>query len=155
MVENEVGPYRQTNSDSGSGTAMGGFENQGRYAPLVYNDVARGIFNGFNGTPSFPPSIKEEQVYQNEYRLTIPSNVDNKSNIEVIALLIDNETGEIINACKCSDFNDVEDSITDMELAAPHVVEIFDVNGMKLNEMVKGVNILRMSDNSIRKIVRK
>lgn len=155
VVENEVGPYLQANFYSGSGTVMRGFENQGRYVSLVFNDVARGIFNGFKGNLSYPPTIKEGVIYRNEYRLKIPSNVDDKSNIEVIALLIDNKTGEIINACKCSDSNDMVDSITDTEFATPQVVEIHDVNGMKLNKMGKGVNILRMSDNSTRKIIRK
>lgn len=155
VVENGVGPYAQENFYSGSETPMGGFENQDKEIAMMYNDVARGIYGSFNGVEgSVPASVKEGQIYDYDYRLRLPSNVKCKSNVEVVALLINQITGGITNAYKCR-FNPNADAITGIENATNSQVEVYSLGGFKQNALRRGVNIVRMSDGTVRKVIQK
>lgn len=152
VVENGVGPYAQSNYYSGY-TSMGGFENEGEYVALTFNDVARGIYGSYNGVAgSVPASVNEGQVYDYEYRLRMPSNVDCKSNVEVVTLLINQTTGEIMNAYKCS-FDENADAIDSIDSVINQQVEVYSLGGIKQNTPRRGVNIVRMSDGTVKKVM--
>ena len=97
VTESGVGPYPQANYFSG-GEDMGGFEKEGEIVSIVHNHVARSIssLNGESG--SVPVQPKGMTDYEYSYMLTLPDNIDNKENIQLIVLLINQETGEIVNA---------------------------------------------------------
>lgn len=152
VVENGVGPYAQANYYSGS-SPMGGFENEGSYVALKFNDVARGIYGSYNGVAgSVPLVVKEGQIYDYEYRLRLPNNVDCKSNVEVIALLINQDTGEIMNAYKCH-FNENANTIDNVENTINSQVEVYSLGGIKQNTLRRGVNIIRMNDGTVKKVI--
>ena len=94
--------YAQSNAYSGgaSGT-MGGYENLPNPVPaadMVYMHVAREILGGWDGTDgSLPASIAAGETYSYTYDYTMPEDWD-VNNLEFIGLLIDQNTGEIINA---------------------------------------------------------
>lgn len=101
VLENGVGPYDQTNYVSGGQEDVGGFESQSSPVNMLFDDVARGIYGGYDGVEnSVPAQVSEGALYDYSYTLELPDNISNKDNIEIVAMLIDCTTGEIMNACK-------------------------------------------------------
>lgn len=99
VTEDGVGPYRQTNYYSGSSDDMGGFESQGSYVMLTFNDVARGVYPNINGEQgSVPSSIHASTDYTYSYDIKLPSNITNSNNVNLAVLLYNAATGEIVNA---------------------------------------------------------
>jgi len=95
--------YDQVNYYSGGTEIMGGFENLPDPVPasqMVYQDVARGIFPDFKGQVISNRSLSADEIFTIEYSFDLPNNILDKKNIEVIALLLDDKTGEIVNAAK-------------------------------------------------------
>lgn len=114
QTEDNVGPYSQANNYSGMTTEMGGFEKEGKYVSLIYNDVARSI-SGWDGSlGSLPARIERGKKYDFTETMSLrPETVlDEEGNpmmhkqqkhgdTNVIALLIDRSTKEIVTAAKC------------------------------------------------------
>ena len=85
---------------------MGGDDVSG----LTYNDVLCGLssFDGLEG--SLPANIAEDGVYGHNYQFdttqAVNTNGDpiiqNKNKVRVVAMLIDNTTGVVLNASKCN-----------------------------------------------------
>ncbi|MDE5870453.1 MAG: Omp28-related outer membrane protein, partial [Muribaculaceae bacterium] len=100
VLEDNVGPYIQQNYYSGgSHGEMGGFENEPKMVSLIFNDVVRSYY-GCEGLPgSIPTEIKKGEEYVHECRIPL-TNVTNKDEVSVVAMLIDATTGEIINGAK-------------------------------------------------------
>ncbi|MDO4212438.1 MAG: Omp28-related outer membrane protein [Bacteroidales bacterium] len=100
VLENQL-PIVQTNYYDGSGSAMGGFENLPRQAKIDIDDVARGIYPSTTGNKgSIPAIVSKGEVY--DYSYSVKPTFKNGKNVEVVALLIDGKTGEIINGVKTS-----------------------------------------------------
>lgn len=98
VTENSVGPHVQRNYYSGASYPMGGFENEGSYVSMLHDHVARSI-SALDGEPgSVPQNPLGLTDYKYTYTLTLPDNIDNKENIELIVLLINQTTGAIENA---------------------------------------------------------
>jgi len=104
----EVG-YNQANSYSGGKHGeMGGYENLPNPVPasqMVYHDVARAGYSRYGdgwGYEEFPTTVSAGKVYSFSHTFSLPSTVNIADNIEVIALLVDSKTGDIINADKVS-----------------------------------------------------
>ncbi|MCX6270038.1 MAG: T9SS type A sorting domain-containing protein [Bacteroidetes bacterium] len=94
--------YDQVNYYSGGPAgSMGGFENLPDPVPaadMYYNFVAREILGGFTGEAnSLPPVIMANSIHDYTFNYTIPDEY-NAGEIKAIALLIDNQTGQIMNA---------------------------------------------------------
>lgn len=156
VVENGVGPYIQSNAYAGGGNGvMGGFESMGYSVSIMFDDVARGIYGGFNGAAgSVPAGVTEGTVYDYTYRLTLTGKIADKSNIELVALLIDQSTGEIVNADKVKPGEPTAiGSIVDG--GSTGKPEYYRVDGVRTSGMVKGLNIVRTGDGSVRKVVLK
>ncbi len=100
LLENNVGPYIQTNyyADGNDGE-MGGWENLGEKVSTIYNEVARDIFNYSGIRHSVEKTIVAGQKYQYSYTVN-HKNVSNIDNMDIVVLLIEASTGEIINADK-------------------------------------------------------
>ena len=95
--------YNQSNYYAGgsSGT-MGGFEalsNPVPAAQMTYQDVARQIYSSFVGIAgSVPATINLNKELKYEYTITLPTTINNLSEVDIIAMLIDINTGQIKNA---------------------------------------------------------
>ncbi|MBD5204245.1 MAG: Omp28-related outer membrane protein [Bacteroidales bacterium] len=117
VIQNDLGPYNQMNGFAGGRYGeMGGFENQSTSVPLMFNDVARDIYNWAGDKTACPSTIEEGETYTHTKTLSLTrcKTLKNASldNVEIVALLIDRTTGEIANAAKCkigsSSLNGVE-----------------------------------------------
>jgi hypothetical protein len=98
--------YNQSNFYSGGAAGpMGGYESLPNPVPasqMVYHMVGRRILGGWNGTVnSIPSSVEAGVVYTQDYTFTVPSTYD-ENEIMVVGLVIDNSTGEIVNAERSS-----------------------------------------------------
>jgi len=106
IVENNItgtsSGYAQVNSYSGGQFGpMGGYEDLPNPVPasqMVYDHVGRRIFGGWDGTAqSIPGTIVAGESYTQDYSHTLPGSWDD-SEIMVIGVVIDQNTGEIVNA---------------------------------------------------------
>lgn len=110
VLENEVkgtaSGYAQTNNFSGKNDPIGNFGSLPSTVPasqMVYQDVARTIFPTFEGMEeNLLSKFEKDEEISLTYDLEVPGNVVNKDNMEVVVLLIDSSTGEIVNAAKAS-----------------------------------------------------
>ncbi len=106
VLENQVGPYKQTNYYNGE-SGYGDWSSAGSSVSWIFDDVARNI-NAFWGKQgSVPAAITRGETYtdtSDEIQvLDLINYYDeyvevNPENIEVIGLLIDYSTGEVVTA---------------------------------------------------------
>ena len=105
VLEDKVGPYMQNNAYAGNSS----YDNPSNYmynwvqksspTEVLFNDVARGIFGSADGVDgSVPKNLTEGVAYSFDYVFTLPTNITNKDNIRIVVLLLDGNTGEILNA---------------------------------------------------------
>ena len=106
ILENEVGPYNQANNYTGITppliAPLSGinFSTGGNPINIKFDHVARQILGGYDGIAgSLPDTIIQSTAYSYQYTHTLPAN-HNENNIEVVGMVINHTTGEIINAIK-------------------------------------------------------
>lgn len=92
--------YYQDNYYAGGDIPMGGFENQPRrIKPFTFSHVVRSIYDDWKGIPgSMPDEIKPGETYTYEYEVTPPAAIQSLDKTRIVVMLIDNTTGEIVNA---------------------------------------------------------
>jgi len=108
IVENGVtglgDDWAQSNAYSGGGSGpMGGYENLPNPVPaedMVYEHVARAILGGFYGAEgSLPETVNSGETHSYDFTTTISEDWD-INQIEVVGMLIDFASGEIVNGTK-------------------------------------------------------
>lgn len=106
IIENGVtgttSGYNQANYYSGGGSGpMGGYENLSDPVPaadMVYDHVGRALLGGYDGQAgSVPATITDGTVANYQFTYTVPA-TSNKANMHAIVMLLDNNTGAIVNA---------------------------------------------------------
>lgn len=127
LKENNVtgnGFYQINNYSDGSIEEAGGYEHLPyRITNPVFNDIARSILPSFSGIPgSIPQRITAKNPYQFDYQFEFPKNVDKLDQTEVIALLIDHQSGEIVNA-DCFNMSSIISGIAPELADDPYTVE--------------------------------
>lgn len=93
LTEDNIGPYPQTNFFSGTPEEMGGFENMTDPVMLTYNEVGRAVYT----CGEIEKGIVENKEYELNASVSLET-LSDKENFTVIAMLVNNETGEIENA---------------------------------------------------------
>lgn len=118
IIENNVGPYYQSNNYAGTSTQMGGWENAAGTRSWIYTGVAREIFDWEGRTGTIPADVKQGQTYDYNTTLSIaaPSGKSH-ANTEIVALLINRADESILTAGKCKIKNAVGASGVDTTLA--------------------------------------
>ncbi|MDD3132098.1 MAG: T9SS type A sorting domain-containing protein, partial [Bacteroidales bacterium] len=101
--------YAQANYYSGGGLGvMGGYEDLPNPVPaadMVYMDVARALPGGWGGVEgSLPDTVFAGESYSYAFTVALDESWD-YDNMQIVGMLINNNSGEIENAC-------VEDVIT-------------------------------------------
>lgn len=104
VVEDNVGPYVQSNYAAGSPEDYYGFEKEAEAVPLMFNDVARQCSHPLPFENSLPSTTEANTPYEftTDIKLTGVSNLEN---YRIVAMVIDNTTGYILNACEVSPKN--------------------------------------------------
>lgn len=96
--------YNQTNYYAGgSNGTMGGYESLPSTVPaadMVYDHVGRALLGGYNGqTGSIPATITDGQTVNYTFNYNIPA-TSNKNEMYAVVVIIDSQTGEIVNSNK-------------------------------------------------------
>ena len=106
ILENKVGPYNQQNNYVGIQPQLIApisginFSTGGNPINIKFDNVAREILGGYDGIAgSLPNTITEGATYTYQYNHTLPTNHD-ENNIQVVGMIIDHSSGEILNAVK-------------------------------------------------------
>lgn len=190
VLENQLDGAYQTNNLSGySDPLLGEWGKDGEYGksavPYVYDHVARGVYGTtWNGTGGLIPSeVVSGEVYTNDLVLTIPETIRNIENCEVAVMMIDANTGKILNAAmsKLYDVLSVKGINTDNNVSIRTAdgmveaafdgeaeMEIFGIDGMRIGRVsgyekatlsvggYKGVAIVRVASENftvVKKVV--
>lgn len=121
---------------------------------LVYNDVAvaaQGIEKGVDG--SIPSSVANGETYVSTAKFDISeySAIQNPENLRVIVVLFDTNTGFVENSATAR--LNVDTSVKGVD--AENVVETarYAVDGSRISAPQQGINIVKYSDGSIKKVV--
>lgn len=136
----------QANYYAGGGNGvMGGYEKLGSSVKVDFEDVAHGIWPSAKGTGDgsllLPSSLVAGETYPVE--LSIPASqvkYRELENCNVIALVLNTETGEIVNGAKFVERLVGIHSVLAEDAATP--AEIFDLQGRRVAAPVNGVNIV-------------
>ncbi|MFT5249800.1 MAG: hypothetical protein ACI93P_001532, partial [bacterium] len=105
ILEDEVGPFSQANYYSGGGAGplvspISGFDWAAATDPVnvIFDHVARAILGGFEGTAnSIPSAITAGSIHTFNYTHSLPA-TENENKVHVVGMVIDNVSGEILNA---------------------------------------------------------
>lgn len=151
-VEDEVGPYAQSNYYAGGGYGpMGGFENEPSSVQVIYNDVVRASNACTGKEGSLPATVEEDGEYTSTDKVSI-SSVRKLENVWYAALLIDTKTGEIVNAAAIAGNSNVAIEEVETEVSeAP--VRYFNLQGQQVENPAKGQVIVRTRGDKAEKII--
>ena len=123
--------------------------------------AAKDIANGVDGSIVAPIKAGVTQHHSTEFDLTngIKSYygvnlIQDKSKLKVVAILINRDNGRVVNAEETT-IDDYSTGINGVATTQDNsVVGIYTIDGKKLNAMVKGVNILKMSNGKVIKVMK-
>lgn len=146
---------------------MGGFEEMPSTihgSDMWYQDVARYITDNCEGTPGeLPSTLKEDETLFHQAIITLPDNILNAENTELVAMLINGKSGEILNA-EILPLKGMFSSISDICIPSPVVrisrsgdslqidadcnidtIQIFGIDGTLLSSSSPGEAIASVS----------
>ena len=160
MTGTGSGWYQSNYLSGGSGSAEMEFwyNASSSVSGLEFNHVAVaawGIVNGVDG--SVKKSIVEGDVQNYSFTANIANNnlIQDKSKLKVIAMLIDRVAGIIVNASQVS-INDYNPSaIDDIQITNNEILSRHGIDGRQVSAPRRGINIIRMNDGSVKKIIMK
>lgn len=123
----------------------------------TYNDVLIASSYVNSNNKATLPTLVANGTVSSEYTMKMPTKVALKkalklNQIYVVALLLDKKTGAIVNAgrARVTGSTGIEDVTTGTEAT---VVARYNVNGVQIAAPVKGINIVKMSDGTTRKVL--
>ncbi len=122
---------------------------------FTYNHVAVAAWNILNGVQnSVNPIITAGETQQFNFDGSISNNtlIQDKSKLKAIALLIDRNTGAIVNAAQC-DIKDVTTGIQGMTENDQTPVARYSLDGRQLSAPQKGLNIVKTADGRTVKVL--
>lgn len=130
LLEDHIKGYQQSNTYAGTTTDMDGFENMSSYCSIDMDHVARMNYS-YNGIrESIPSSVEADETTTYETTLDVPSTVQTRDNVSLVALVIDTQTGLIENAAKVKLGKQEETAILDTPVK---LVPDFEFVGDALN----------------------
>lgn len=135
---------------------MADWMSKGMLVDMTYDDVVVGAWEpvyGFENSVAAPVIAGRSQFWQQTLDLSSKSLIQNTDNLELTALLINTNTGSIVNATRISLGSGT--GIDGVQNAADSAVEVarYNVNGVKLDAPQKGLNIIKYSDGTVKKVI--
>lgn len=126
---------------------------------MKFNHVARaaynGSFNGYGNDSQLPATIEGEKVYTSRFTWDVPEGtVNHMKNASVVALMTD-ATGYIVNCCKMHvtiDPNAIDRIEGDSDTT---ITAIHTPNGIQVNNLQPGINIVTYTDQNGNSFTRK
>lgn len=115
----------------GVGGLYSGESTNGYAYPVTHNDVARAVVGQtMSGTIGlFPQNIEAGKAYSTKLSSAYPALISNPENASVVAMLIDTQSGEIVNAIKTKLISAENATGIDSEIAS-HTSDVYSVSGV-------------------------
>lgn len=118
---------------------------------MKYDHVARaaynGSFNGYGNNSQLPATIEGGKVYTSQFTWDIPEGtVNHMENCSVVALMTD-ATGYIVNCYKMPVITDPSAIGRIEDTANATITAIYTPNGAQVNNLQKGINIVKYTDD--------
>lgn len=151
ITENGVGPYSQSNYYAG-GQEMGGWEKLTSRVDTTFNEVAR-ILDSFEGIEGSLPAngVEREKDYKFVREISL-AKLKQTEDFNIIAMVIDVESGEVVNARSLPSADIALTSIADVSAStAEGPAEYFDLQGRRVENPAHGI-FLRRTGNSTQKV---
>ena len=126
-----------------------------KVAGLEFNHVAVAawsIANGVDGSVKSAIQAGEIQTFSKTVDITSKSLIQDISRLKVVALLIDRSTGNIVNASETAIREFGPDAIDEIPASAIQELERYTLDGRKITAPQTGVNLVKMSDGTVRKV---
>lgn len=143
IVEDKLGPYKQKNALSGDQEDMGGWGKLPYYVETMYDNVAREVLPNITGQGNPIPTTMERDVpAQMSYRVEPGSYVKNVENAKVVTLLLNAETGEIVNADLKPFAGVTSVAMPGLKENADAAQKTYDLFGRKVVQPQKGLYIV-------------
>jgi hypothetical protein len=162
IIENDVHKagdkkYNQNNAaycDNQHGE-MGGYEKRPSIIvsdSMYFQEVARYYDVDFNGIEGSVPSVvNADETIDYPHSFTLPDNILDYNNTELIVLLIDQSDDHIVNAINLPlGTSDGIDNHTSTEIKE---VARYNINGMRLTSPTKGINIVKLTNGKTVKVM--
>ena len=122
---------------------------------IEYDHVPVGAWGIASGMEqSVPTSFVADQALPFSYDADITSKglIQDKSKLSVVALLIDKTNGAVINAAKTSITSDPS-GISGVHNATATEAARYTLDGRQVSAPQRGLNIIRLSDGTVRKVI--
>lgn len=153
---NQTNYYNNTNDEN----LKEWFQRGGKITDMVYDHIpiaAYGILNGIDDFQTQPAEAFTTQSHAYSIDLSGNEVLQDKERLRIVALLIDSETGEIVNAGEGAvpgnpSGNGTEGRVTSDEA---YPVARYNSTGQRIGKAEKGINILIMSDGKAIKVFEK
>lgn len=131
----------------------------GRIRDIVYNDVAVEAYEIDNGMPleTVGEAWSGDDWVEIDTRIfNIEGNhlIQDKERLSLVAMIINDADGHIVNASKVAigeSSLSIREEITGD--CTPEISAVFDICGLRRDKLGRGVNIVRYSDGSAKKII--
>ena len=125
---------------------------------VVYDHVAvdvAGVNSGIAGSISLPLVCGEAQHYNYDFDLASNAIIQNKENVRAVALLLNTETGSVVNAASCAVPAYVATGIDGVNPAHNASAQRFyTLDGRHTEHPQRGIYIVRQGDGSVKKVLR-
>ena len=164
VIENNVHhagdtQYSQNNAAYSGGGAgeMGGYEDLPTLISsddMWFQEVARGYLGDFNGIEgSIPAQVVKNEPVVYEQTFNLPDGIDDINECELVAILLDAADGHVLNAESVALGTPAAVTLRTTADAAP--ATIFTPSGTPIPALQRGLNIVRLANGTVRKVVRK
>lgn len=139
--------------DNGDSSMSFWYKSPSKVTGLVFNHVAVGawdIENGVKGSVNGTIKAGEIQNFNFKADITSKSVIQDKSKLTVATLLIDRSTGTIVNACQVA-IQDYAAAIQNVSSNNATETARYTPDGRQTRMPQRGLNIVRMSDGTVKK----
>ena len=102
LTDYQVNAYYATSDPLLGEWGKDGIYGQATVYPYIFNNVARSVWGqSYNGTPGLLPTvINSSEEYEINISIQVPNNVVDVANCKLVVMIIDENTGKVINAAR-------------------------------------------------------
>lgn len=163
LLEDSISGNQYNGYSGGSSGSFFGWENLPQYVSMKYDDVARGVYNSFDGQPLASGVITAGVPVDYTYTMDLTKcPVNDARYIHVVPMVL-NSNGEIVNACNVYPSAGAPSGIRTVSnkmSAIDGAVDVYSVNGQLLGRFdsidsfragnLRGIFILRSGNKTLK-----
>lgn len=136
VLEDGLTMYQSNNYGSVESDVLGEWGAGGKYSAAAvrytHNDVARSVVGqNFSGTIGlFPSNLEAGKTYTATFGSSWPSAISDVKNASAVMMLIDSQTGEVINAAKTKILASDDTPVRDVETGVMSLRDVYTLSGV-------------------------